>query len=74
MNINLQKQIFGILQRADNQNSQNSIKRFWPMTNFKNGKLIEYGVYDYKTKKYILFTTYSLNIENEIKQLEDFIG
>jgi hypothetical protein len=74
MNIVLQKQIFSILERADNQNSQNSMKRFWPMTQFKNGKLIEYGVYDYKTKKYLLFTTYSLNIEDEIKQLETFIG
>lgn len=74
MNIAYQKQIFSILERADNQNSQNSNKRFWPITQFKNGKLIEYGVYDYKTKKYLLYTTYSLNIEEEIKELENFIG
>ena len=59
-----------LVDEADEINGRLGFKRFYPIHS-KNGKLWEFGMYDYKRKKYVLSTpTSDLNeIFNEIDRL-----
>tara|TARA_B100000929_G_scaffold291163_1_gene288562 strand:- start:11520 stop:11783 length:264 start_codon:yes stop_codon:yes gene_type:complete len=59
-----------LVEEADEINGRLGFKRFFPIHS-KNGKLWEFGMYDYKRKKYVLSTpTSDLNeIFNEIDTL-----
>lgn len=46
--------------------------RFIPITHLEGTKLVEYGMYDYETKKYCLHNCYSNTIENDLRELEQF--
>lgn len=57
----------------DNEKFRNH-KRYQTMTTYNGGKLIEYGVYDYKTKKYVLHNCYSLHADRNLQEIEEFYG
>lgn len=64
-----------ITDAAETYNSRNSYKRFWPIQSRK-GKFWEFGMYDYKSKKYILSTpTSDLNhVFDEIEGMLSHAG
>ena len=69
----LRKNVMSVFTRANNYNAKNSVKRFYSMAEYKNGKLIEYGIYDYQTKKYVLHDIYTVNQTDNVTEMDDFI-
>lgn len=70
----VQSEVKNMFERANNYNQKNSARRFMPMTEYKNNKLIEYGLYDYQTKKYVLFDIYSLRQKENLEEFNQFIN
>ena len=68
----LRNRVIEIFSQADEANKKGG-KRFYAMTETKNHKLIEYGLYDYFTKKYVLFDCYSRDVEKHLQEMETFI-
>lgn len=62
-----------ILSRCDALNRKSGFKRFLPFHSYRGGKLFEYGVYDYSTKKYVLNYAHSLTVEDDLKELDQFV-
>lgn len=57
---------------AISQNAKIKNKRYLPMSHTRHGKLQEFGLYDYVTKKYTLGSIHSgkaQKILNEMKQM-----
>jgi len=54
--------------------SSRSIKRFYPITEYRRGKLDTIGLYDYKTKKYILGDILSYNIAEVLEEIETLVN
>lgn len=57
---------------AKSQNAKIKNKRYLPMSHTRHGKLQEFGLYDYVTKKYTLGSIHSgkaQKILNEMKQM-----
>ena len=54
-------------------NSTHSCKRFYPITTNRHGKLIEYGVYDYQTKKYVLHNSKARTLSSDLIEFEKFV-
>ena len=49
-------------------------RRFYPMTENRNNRLYEFGVYDYKTKKYVLECIHSPDAEKALKEIKSLIN
>ena len=76
-NIDIAKKVEEIFAIADKANKilqkQKGFKVFYTMSTSKRHKLVEYGVYNYDTKKYRLYNIYSPDIETELNALEAFV-
>lgn len=69
---NIRGAVVRMSNEAEEYNSKNSVRRFYPMTHFEDNKMIEYGLYDYQTKKYVLFNIYSLDQIEQLQEMEKF--
>lgn len=69
----LRNRVIEIFSQADEINKRSGGRRFYSLTETKGHKLIEYGLYDYFRKKYVLFDCYSRDIEEHLKDMENFI-
>jgi len=69
----LRGRVAEIFSQADEVNKKSG-KRFYTMTEIEGHKLVEYGIYDYFTKKYVLFDCYSRDIEKHLTEMESFIN
>jgi hypothetical protein len=69
--ITIRKTVEKLFSEADAYNSAN-VRRFFPMLGHKDGKMVEFGMYDYQTKKYVLFDIYSLDQQAQLREFEEF--
>ena len=60
-----------IVKTADAYNVRVGFKRFYTIRS-REGKVLTFGLYDYRTKKYVLARSYQ-NLENHFKEMEDMI-
>ena len=60
---------------AEEYNHFNKMKRFIPMTQYKEGSDVctEVGIYDYKTKKYVLFDVRAHNALELSRELTEMV-
>ncbi len=56
--------------QANLQNRKIKIKRYLPMSHMRNGKLQEFGLYDYVTKKYALGSIYSVKAQKILNEMK----
>jgi len=54
-------------------NARTKDKRFYPMTDGRNGKLIDFGMYDYTTKRYVLSNIHAANAKSALVEIEKMI-
>ena len=59
--------------QAEQLNSKTKTRRFYPMTNTRAGKVIEFGMYDGKTKRYVLCETNSQNAVERLNEIETML-
>ena len=59
--------------RKRNSKTKHGLKRFYPMSQNQGTKLVEYGAYDYESKKFMLFDCYSQTSEKDLRELENFV-
>ena len=45
-------------------------RRFYPMSHNRNNRLYEFGLYDYKTKRYVLECIHSPNAPNALTEVK----
>ena len=62
-----------IAEQAEKYNIENKIVRFYPMTQLRYGKLQTIGLYDYKTKKYVLTDTQGPDVASAITEMEQMV-
>lgn len=55
---------------AITQNRKIKNKRYLPMSHMRNGKLQEFGLYDYTTKKYTLGSVYSVKAQKILNEMK----
>lgn len=66
----LSREAYGVNGRIKN-------RRFYPMSHDRNGRLYEFGLYDYKTKRYVLECIHSPNAFkalDEVKAMLDKVN
>jgi len=49
-------------------------QRFLPMQQVRNGKLQEFGLYDYKTKRYTLGSIHAANAPQILREMESMLN
>jgi len=49
-------------------------RRFYPMSHDRNGRLYEFGVYDYKTKRYVLECIHSPDAYKALDEMEAMLN
>ena len=59
--------------RAKQQNVKIRNKRFLPMSHVRHGKLQEFGLYDYVTKKYTLGSIHSGKAQSILKEISQML-
>lgn len=62
-----------LFKKAEDSNRAERFKTLLTFMTYRGGKLFDFGVYNYRTKKYVLAYAHSLNIEKDIKELTSFI-
>lgn len=70
----VQSSVKSLFSRANAYNDANSVRRFYRMAQHKDGKLVEYGLYDYQTKKHVLFDIYSREQSENLAEFEQFLN
>lgn len=63
-----------ICDAADTFNARTKNKRFWPMSKYSGHYLVQVGLYDYQTKKYILKDTRSPKVGSAFDYMENLIA
>lgn len=63
-----------IIKAAEKRNRQERCNRFFIMTSTKNGSWVEVGVYDGKTKKYVLAHTSVWHLDESLTEMEQMVG
>jgi hypothetical protein len=59
--------------RADSHNARVKSKRFHPLTNTSNNRVVEVGMYDAKTKKYAISDIRHYRLEDIISEIENML-
>jgi len=59
--------------RATKQNARIKNKRFLPMSHVRHGKIQEFGLYDYVTKRYTLGSIHSGKAQNILKEMSQML-
>lgn len=72
-NEQIKQAVITLFEKAEEKNRQLRFKALHTFMSFRSHKLFEYGVYDYKSKRYVLHYAHSLTPESDIKELEAFI-
>ncbi|RLB67310.1 MAG: hypothetical protein DRH08_03975 [Deltaproteobacteria bacterium] len=63
-----------LVRRAEEFNARpGNDKRFFPMTDGRRGRLITIGMYDGKTKKYVLCDLLAHNIGESLDQIDQLL-
>ena len=63
-----------LVRRAEEYNARpGNDKRFFPMTDYRRGRLTTVGMYDYKTKKYALSDLLAHNVQEVLGQIEKMV-
>ena len=63
-----------VAELAEKYNSKNKTQRFQMMTRNKGTQLVEVGMYDTKTKKWVLCDTRHYTLDSCLKEMEDMIN
>jgi hypothetical protein len=58
--------------RAEKRNAEMKERRYWPIQS-KEGRIPIYGMYDYKTKRYVLSRPFD-NLEDIMKEISKMLG
>lgn len=58
--------------RAEKRNAELKERRFWPIQS-KEGRVPIYGMYDYKSKRYVLSRPFD-NLEDIMKEISSMLG
>lgn len=64
---------YKLFERVDSLNRKARYKKFHTFSTFKENRLFEYGVYNYESKKYVLFFAHSLDPRSDLTELEKFL-
>jgi hypothetical protein len=59
---------------AKAKNIENKDKRFLPMSHTRHHKLQEFGLYDYKTKRYTLGSIHSGKAQTILKEMREMLN
>lgn len=59
--------------KAEKTNAKNKTKRFLPMTESRNGKLFEFGMYDGERKRYVLSNIYASDAAERLAEIEKML-
>ncbi len=63
-----------LIDQANKVNAKNKEKRFYAMSESRNGKLVDFGMYDYTTKKYVLSNVFSTDAMARLAEIERMIN
>jgi len=63
-----------LIDQANKVNARNKEKRFYAMSESRNGKLVDFGMYDYTTKKYVLSNVFSADATARLAEIERMIN
>lgn len=63
-----------LIDQANKVNARIKEKRFYAMSESRNGKLVDFGMYDYSTKKYILSNVFSSDAIARLTEIERMIN
>lgn len=55
---------------VDKKNQELRTKRFFVMKEFRNGKVVEFGVYDGQRKKYVLTNVFDTSLNERLTEIE----
>lgn len=62
-----------LFRKVEESNRAERFKTLLSFMTYRGGKLFDFGVYNYKTKKYVLTYAHSLQIDRDLKELEQFV-
>jgi hypothetical protein len=63
-----------LVDRANHINSKAKEKRFYAMSEGYNGKLADFGMYDYNTKKYVLSNVFATDAPDRLAEIERMLN
>jgi len=63
-----------IVDKAHAANARARNRRFYPMQENRGGRLVDFGMYDYQTKRYILSNIHDNNAPRVLTEIERMIG
>lgn len=55
---------------VDKKNQELRTKRFFVMKEFRNGKVVEFGVYDGQRKKYVLTNVFDTSLNERLAEIK----
>ena len=70
----IRTQVLEYFNTGNEYNSDNSVRRFYPMIRYNDGKMVSYGMYDYQTKKYVLFDIYAQDQNSQLNEFKEFLA
>ena len=62
-----------LVDRAGQMNARAKEKRFYAMSEGYNGKLADFGMYDYTTKKYVLSNVFATDAPAKLAEIEKML-
>jgi len=69
-----EKEFQKLVRKAEEHNARpGNDKRFFPMTEYRRGRLTTVGMYDYKAKKFALCDLLAHNIQENLEQMDRMI-
>lgn len=64
----------GLVDKAHSVNAKIRDKRFLPMQENRGGRLSDFGMYDYQTKRYVLSSVHAVDAPAALAEIEKMLG
>lgn len=64
----------GLVDKAHSLNARGKEKRFYPMQDIRGGRLSDFGMYDYTTKRYVLSSVHAVDAPSAIAEIEKMLS
>lgn len=63
----------GLVDKAHAANGRAKEKRFYPMQEIRGGRLSDFGMYDYHSKRYVLSSVHANNAPSALAEIEKLL-
>lgn len=64
----------GLVDKAQSINARTKDKRFLPMQENRGGRLSDFGMYDYQSKRYVLSSVHDVGAPSALAEIEKMLG